>query len=191
MRKILGGFGFCLFMIVCIAFGACSKTETYADLVKKERKNIKRFISENNIVVLNTYPSDGVFAENEFFLDSTGVYINVIDSGNGKRANSNNRAEVSYRFWDTSILPVSDTVTNNDVVQPLNFTYGRASTYQTSSTSSLGYAYLSTGVTIPLKYVGEDAVVRIIVPFSQGSTYQNLAYCAIYYGKLKYTRIVN
>ena len=191
MRKILGGLSFGLFILVCVSFGACSKSETYADKVKAERKNIKRFLNERNIVVLDNYPSDSVFKENEFYLDPSGVYINVIDSGNGKRAGVNNRAEVSYRFWDTSVLPVTDTITNNDAVQPLSFTYGRVGTYQTQVTGSYGYAYLSTGVTIPLKYVGENAVVRLIIPFAQGSTYQNQAYCAIYYGKLKYTNIVN
>lgn len=196
MKKIVSGF--CLLIGLCIVFSACSKSETYADKVKKERKIINRFISENNIKLIYSYPKDHKFAENEFYVDITGIYINVVDSGNGKHADASNFAEVNYRFWDTKILytgsAASDTITaTNDLdgQQPLTFEYGRDETYQSTNTNSYAYSYLSPGVVAPLKYVGENAIVRIIVPFTVGSTYQMQAYLPMYYGKLKYTKIVN
>lgn len=195
MKKIVSGF--CLLIGLCIAFSACSKSETYADKVKKERKIINRFISENNIKLLYSYPKNHKFAENEFYVDISGVYINVVDSGNGKRANASNFAEVSYRFWDTKVLYTgskADTlVVTNDVggQQPVTFEYGRETTYQSANSESYAYSYLSPGVVAPLKYVGENAIVRLIVPFTAGSTYQMQTYLPIYYGKVKYTKIVN
>lgn len=195
MKKIISGL--CLCLSLSIAFSACSKSETYADKVKKERKIISRFINENNIKLIYSYPENHQFDENEFYVDITGVYINVVDSGNGKKADINTFADVNYRFWDTKVLTsgnaASDTiiVSNDNDPHPLSFEYGRENTYLSSNTNSLGYSYLSPGVVAPLKYVGENAIVRIIVPFTAGSTLQLQAYLPIYYGKLKYTRIVN
>lgn len=193
MRKGLGLI--CFIIGLCAVFAACSNSETYADKLKSERKNINRFINENNIVVLNSYPASGVFKDNEFFRDPlTGVYINVIDSGNGNRASVANRSEVNVRFWDAMSLPTasSDTVGNNiSGYQPISFTYGITATYSNTNTSTLDYYYLSTGITAPLQFVGENARVRLIVPFASGSTYQKAAFKAIYYTQLQYTRIVN
>lgn len=193
MRKVLGLI--CFIIGLCVAFAACSSSETYADKLKNERKNISRFINEHNIVVLNQYPASGVFEENEYFRDPlTGVHINVIDSGNGNRASTSKRSEVNVRFDGAMTLPAneSDTTTNNvPGLQPISFTYGITATYSNSNTGSLDYYYLSTGITAPLQYVGENARVRLIVPFASGSNYQLAAFRAMYYTQLQYTRIVN
>lgn len=193
MRKVLGLI--CFIIALCVAFAACSSSETYADKLKNERKNISRFINEHNIVVLNQYPASGVFEENEYFRDPlTGVYINVIDSGNGNRASVSKRSEVNVRFDGAMTLPTneSDTTTNNlPGSQPISFTYGITATYSNSNTGSFDYYYLSTGITAPLQYVGENARVRLIVPFASGSNFQLAAFKAMYYTQLQYTRIVN
>lgn len=183
---------------VVLLVSSCSKSETYSDKLKNERKEIKKFLDANGFVVIGSYPTDKVFEKNEFYRDpETGVYINVVDSGNGNRAKSEDLPKVTYRFSKTYPLPASatDTVSNNDAAgtQPMSFTYGRSATYTYSANSNvLEYFYLSEGVTVPLKYVGENAVVRIIVPFSKGSTYQqNYSYKAVYYGYLNYTTIQN
>lgn len=193
MRKVLGLI--CFIIGLCVAFAACSSSETYADKLKNERKNISRFINEHNIVVLNQYPASGVFEENEYFRDPlTGVYINVIDSGNGNRVSVSKRSEVNVRFDGAMTLPTneSDTTTNNlPGSQPISFTYGITATYSNSNVGSFDYYYLSTGITAPLQYVGENARVRLIVPFASGSNYQLAAFRAMYYTQLQYTRIVN
>lgn len=195
MRKGLGLI--CFIIGLCAAFSACSNSETYADKLKSERKNISRFINEKNIIVLNSYPASGVFKENEYFRDAlTGVYINVIDSGNGNRASVAKRSEVSVRFRDAMTLPASESdTTSNDLAiqgsQPMVFTYGIVSTYLNSSLKTYDYSFLSPGVAAPLQYVGENARVRLIVPFASGSTYQLAMFKAMYYTELQYTRIVN
>lgn len=193
MRKVLGLI--CFIIGLCVVFAACSSSETYADKLKNERKNISRFINEHNIVVLNQYPASGVFKENEYFRDPlTGVYINVIDSGNGNRASASKRSEVNVRFDGAMTLPTadSDTTSNNVAgMQPISFTYGIVATYSNSNQGFPEYYYLSTGITAPLQYVGENARVRLIVPFASGSTYQVAIFRAMYYTQLHYTRIVN
>lgn len=193
MRKITG----LLLFVVCIGFvlGACSKGESYSDRVKKERKLINNFIAERDIVVLDSYPANGVFKSNEYYRDASGVYINVVDSGNGTRANKG--AQVFFRFIGASSLPYVDSVAVNlsEISPlPLQFTYGVTSTYVgLSSTDIPNYRYLSPGITDPLKYVGEGAVVRLIVPFKGdvGSSYQSLTYSTLYYDQVTYSTIIN
>ncbi|MDU1904443.1 MAG: DUF4827 domain-containing protein [Dysgonomonas sp.] len=196
MKKSIGLI--CFIIGACVLFAACSKSESYADKVKKEKNRINGFLSEHNIEVLHEYPSNGVFKSNQYYLDDSGVYINVVDSGNGTRANASKRAKIMYRFKDRMWLPAaeSDTVDLNELsIQPLSFNYGVSSTYINSDYTnySLPYLYLSPGITIPLKYVGENAIVRLIVPFrnSMGSAYQLASYSTIYYGQLEYTKIIN
>ncbi|QIK59216.1 DUF4827 domain-containing protein [Dysgonomonas sp. HDW5A] len=192
MRKVLGLI--CFIIVLCVVFAACSSSETYADKLKNERKNISRFINEHNIVVLNQYPASGVFKENEYFRDPlTGVYINVIDSGNGKRASVSKRSEVNVRLANTIFLP-SDTLRGNldaNSSQPISFTYGIVATYSNSNDATLDYFSLSTGITAPLQYVGENARVSLIVPFASGSNYQLNTFTPAYYPELHYTRIIN
>ncbi len=190
------GLGLICFMIgLCVVFGACSKSDTYADKLNEERKNISRFINEHDIVVLSSYPSSGVFKPNEYFKDPlTGVYINVIDSGNGNRASVAKRSLVNVRFFGAMKLPASESDTISNYIpglQPFSLTYGITATYNAANPGSLEYFYLSPGVAAPLQFVGENAIVSLIVPFSSGSTYQKAAYKAMYYTKLQYTRIVN
>lgn len=196
MRNI---FNWVLFVVAMgMLTTSCSSSETYADKLKSERKNINAFLGEKEIELLDTYPENGVFKENQYFRDpDTGVYINVVDSGNGNRAKTDQMAQVYFRFWDTATLPVASSTISTSLedqpgVQPVSFTYGNSNSYINSNQNDyFSYIYLSPGVTVPLKYVGEGAVVKLIVPFAQGSTYQNLAYQAMYYGRLKYTKIIN
>lgn len=192
MRKIITS---ACFLTLLVLFAACDDDVSYAERVETERKRIKEFISEQNIEVLDTYPSSGVFKANQYYLDDTGVYINVVDSGNGKRAAY--RGEVYFRFGEVMSLPLSESDTlkaweSNPGLQPLSFKYGIVSTYSDYyNTSSMPYFYLSEGVTIPLKYVGENALVNIIVPFKIGSVSQTSYYTTLFYKNLRYSTIIN
>lgn len=177
-----------------ITFSSCENTETYADKVKNEKKTIKRFLKDNDIEVISTYPIDGKFKDNQFFWDeSSGIYIHVVDTGNGVRAsNVAPYSSVYFRHKESRILPDTTQFTNiSPGVQPLGFIYGQTNTYIASKdeTNNDRYLFLSPGAAAPLKYVGEGGIVKIIIPFNQGSLYQQQAYEAAYCGYLKYTTI--
>ncbi|MDL2214776.1 DUF4827 domain-containing protein [Dysgonomonas sp. OttesenSCG-928-M03] len=191
MKKITG---LSLFIVcLCIIFGACNKSMSYADYVKRENNRIEDFRKERDIVILKDYPTNRAFKSNEFYLDESGVYINVVDSGNGKRAKNNDI--VTFRFSGASSLPISDSDTINlvDIYhQPLRITYGVATTYTGAQSSIYAeYNFLSPGMAVPLKYVGEGAVVKLIIPFknNMGSTPQNSYYATYYYDRVEYTAI--
>lgn len=195
MRKIIG-FIFAS-IIVTIAFSACNNDETYADKLKNEEKAIDRFIKDRGIVVLNTFPSDTVFAENEFYRDEeSGIYVRVINKGNTSNmaSKTNPQTQVLFRFYDTELFATEDTVkySNNTQMDPFQFVYGDANTYNYADYSSdySKYLFLSPGCAFPLEYVGEMGEVSVIVPFANGSSYQQGNYQPIYYGRIQYTKFL-
>lgn len=192
MRKIIA---FTLIM-TCLSFViSCDKTETYADKLKKESKAIKRLKSDSSFVFIDDYPEDRVFKTNEFYRDpKSGVYFHVIDSGNGNRAvKGKTTVDVRYKWgyffvdldtayqWKNTNIP-------NDL---LSFTYNNsypASYLETSSSNgSSNYYVKSYGIASVLEHVGEGAVVKMIIPFSSGSYYQQyIGYEPLYLGWVRF-----
>lgn len=178
-----------------VVFSACGG-ETYADKLKKEEKAINRFIDQNNIKVLYQYPEDGVFAENEYFKDATtGIYIHVLDRGNDERPSKERKTDIYLRY-DTIYNMLTNGVESNpnwNSDSPMNFRYGVSTTYYNSTNMyAASYYLLSQGCVIPLDYdLGNNAQVKLIIPFENGSTSQQSAYKPLYFSRLKYTFILD
>lgn len=174
-----------------IAFSACGG-ETYADKLKKEEKAINRFIDENDIKILYDYPENNVFAENEFYKDkTTGVYIHVIDPGNEERPSKERRTDIYLRY-DTVYNLLTDGVESepnwkND--SPMSFKYGVSTTYYNSTNIyAPSYYLLSQGCVVPLDHnLGNNAEVKLIIPFENGAAAQQSAYKPLYFSRLRYT----
>jgi len=179
-------------VISCFSF-SCNQSKSLQELLQEESKAIDRFIISNDLVILRDYPADGVFKYNEYYKTTDGLFFNVVDSGNGNRVQLLN--DVSIRFdynlylknlaqGDSSIFtpPPSDL--------PYSFLYGVPQTY----TSSYYYSYygyyspLCQAFVIPLAYVGEDAIVNMIIPSSIGSYMDNMNITPVFYKNLHYTR---
>lgn len=199
MRKIIGViFAFIGFAFI---FSACGG-ETYADKLKKEEKSINRFIDTSGIKVITKYPDKHKFGDKEYFKDpNTGIYIHVIDSGTDDKIQ---KGETVYmRFWDLKMLQTyPDSLITNDIQSVTEFCYmfmdyGNSGSYiftnsnyiYTLSSQYYMYYYLSPGCALPLDYnLGNKAEVSLIVPFSNGSYYQQYySYEPIYFGRLRYT----
>ena len=158
MKKLIG----CLLAICSLAimFSSCDDTESYADKLKKEKKYIKNFIAENDIEIIDTYPTNGDFEDNQFFYDKTaGIYIQVVDTGNGVRAKgSGTLSMVNVRYSGARMLPDTLESTNNGNNagdNPIIFIYGQPNTYIESTAYTQEYYFLSPALAAPLKYVGE------------------------------------
>ena len=71
-----------LFSVLLTFATSCKDRMSYSDYLKEERKAIELLIHRNNFSVLETFPKNGVFNENDFYKDpETGVYFNIIDYG--------------------------------------------------------------------------------------------------------------
>lgn len=198
MRKVIGVIS--AFIGLAIIFAACSK-DSYADKLEKEEKAIKQYVKEQGFNIIDEYPASRVFGDKQYFKDpDTGIYIHVIDSGSKDKIK---KGDIVYmRYYDTRFLMTEpdSTYTNDkqnyDEFAALSFTYGNSSTYTSSDYSSViplssyMYTFLSPGCARPLDFnLGDRAEVSILVPFANGSYYQQYSsYEPIFFGRLKYVK---
>lgn len=188
--------GFNILLILCAALVAisCSKTKSYTDMLKDEKKAINRLIDENDFEILKDFPEDSVFKENQFVLLDNGVYLNIIDKGSDQRA-IQGKTKILYRC-SIHFFMNGDTIignygphSNGTLPYPSNgivsipFTYGE---YSSSSMYELSYSFVSEGIQEPLKYVGDRAKVKLIVPFKRGTYYDQLEGQPVCYEILEY-----
>ncbi|MDR2148015.1 MAG: DUF4827 domain-containing protein [Tannerella sp.] len=174
---------------------------SFEEKKRDERKIVDRIIAEKNIEVLKNFPANGVFKDNQFVELSNGVFLNVVDSGNGQRAVANVttllvRASGEY-FYSPDSLETFDTFVNTDY--PMEFKYGSAyNVVQAHSVAYDSYYYLfGMAFEDVLQYVGDSAVIKMIVPayaevnnFGLCSTFQSSSdpyrYIPIYFDRVKY-----
>ena len=184
-------------MIAVVAFAACSDTETYADLKKKERSAINRFIANQHIKVISEAQFEAQdcttdTAKNEFVLfDNTGVYMQIQRKGTGKKLQDGETATVLCRFNEYNLLEGDSAMQNSNIYQ---YTYcdDKMTVTNTSGTFNgvfskdfcvMYQTYSSTAVPsgwlVPLSYINlgrytspdaEIARVRLIVPHSEGQS---------------------
>ncbi len=167
---------------ITILVSSCNDQKTAQELIQEEKKAIQRFVTKNGIKTLSSYPENGVFAANEYYRNPDGLYINVVDSGNGKRAVPY-KDEICVRFdgvqwFKSDTVSYSSYDTNKNY--PYVFTYGNSYSYD--------QYYACAGWAIPLSYVGENAIINLIVPSNLGSTYDQKSYRPVFYKRLQYTR---
>ncbi|WP_165157756.1 DUF4827 family protein [Parabacteroides sp. ZJ-118] len=191
---------FNILLILCAALVtiSCSKTKSYTDMLKDEKKAIERLIDENDFEILKDFPEDSVFKENQFVELENGVYLNIIDKGTNQRAKYGTkmlyRCVVSYPMdsayiWSTAycLWSIDNTIRPNygphsNGTDPYPFTYG-----DYASSASMEKQYLiSEGLQEPLKYVGDKAKVKLIVPFKRGTYVDQGKGQPVYYEILEY-----
>ena len=170
--------------VVFCMFFSCNDGKNLQELLQEERKAIDRFISMNEFVILKEYPKDGVFEENEYFKTNDGLFLHVVDSGNGKRAKLRDDVCVRFDYYQyVKDYAQGDTTKNYlPFYDPFYFVYGISGTY------SSYYSLVCQAWVIPLEYVGEEAVLNLIVPSSIGSYSDNSSIIPVFYKNLRYTR---
>ena len=184
-------------IISCISF-SCNQSKSLQELLQEERKAIDRFITSNDLVILKDYPKDGVFKEKEYFRTTDGLFFHVVDSGNGTRVQLLNDVSVRFDYsqniknvvqGDSSFILPGDYSyyygSSYYLYNPFSFVYGVSQTY-TSYDTPVCQAWV-----IPLSYVGENAVLDMIVPSSLGANgpwgdRNNVT--PMFYRNLRYTR---
>ena len=189
------GFYFVLILCAACLMGSCSKTRSYTDMLKDEEKAIDRLIDSLDIEVLKDFPDDSIFAENQFVKMDNGVYMNIIDRGEGRATLYSTRIMYrcnAYYFLNYFQLCINSNYgpnSNGTVPYPANgaqtvpFIYGEGTT---NNQADPKYIYVSEGIQTPLQYVGHHGRVKLIVPFDKG-TYQDQGYYyPVYYEVLEY-----
>jgi hypothetical protein len=167
-----------------IILPACDKTKTPQEYLREEKKAIDRFINREGIKVLTELPPDTLFQEKEFFKTDRGLYIHVDDAGDtGNRAGAYTEVLVRFDYHiDIKDYIGGDTIKNTLHYSyfPLSFVYGIPGSYDSY--------FACEGWAIPLKYVGRNAIIDLIIPSALGSQSNSQSNRAVYFENLRYTR---
>ena len=183
--------GFYIGWILCAAWliAGCNNNRQYTDLLKAQDKAISRLIDENEFEILNSYPENGVFKSNEFVILDNGVYLNVVDSGNGNRATAgtttvlcrfNVKWLVEWQSMDTA------TVSNlQNGTEPMVYKYGASIP---TSTDYFSATFFSTYIFSGLEHVGDSSVVKLIIPFDLDGNNRTFSGSGVplYFSKVQY-----
>ena len=191
-------------LLCCMMFGiiyvSCSKdVKTVGDYMKEEQEAIEALIAKEGFEILNSFPDNGQFGENQFVLLDNGCYLNIVDSGNGNRA-VHGETIVLMRSGLTFMSARGDVPFSRIVdysKEPVKFIYGNIynATVNTEENDP-EYTILSKGVESALKFINENAVVRMIIPSlykdnfgiinQTGSKYQNINLTPMYYEEIMF-----
>lgn len=173
----------CLFVAT-----SCDNTESYADLLQKERKACNAYLADQRVEV--NIPADTVFEVGPdapyYRMDEEGnIYMQVLNVGD-----PSDRAQyddlIYFRFKRMAVvdwwLYGVDTWSGNAddmAYSPTNF---RFENYSLSSTSQYG-----TGIQEPLKYLGLGCEVNILIK-SQFGFAEEIAYVTPFVYNIRYFR---
>ena len=189
--------GFYILLIMCTAIMvvSCDKTKSYTDMLKAQEKAIDRLRADSGLVFLEEFPTDSIFKENEFVELDNGVYLNIVNKGNSERAVLGQTA-IRSRFISRMFMENSSMGTgtvdllgpNSNGTHPGECRYG----YYTSLNPDYSYTwdmFICEGLGAGLPYVGDSAVVKLIVPFKLMSSDFQSSGTPVFFEKVKYTFI--
>ncbi|NDW11702.1 DUF4827 domain-containing protein [Bacteroides sp. 214] len=201
MKKLIS-----LFLLITV-FGvitqSCNDGVTYAEQQAAEKKLIRKYIADNNIKEISQeeFEKDTVtnVAENEYVLFSNGVYMQIVDRGDGDTIRT--RDEILVRYAEVDIETGTETFASNydfaNYVDAFYYTeYGTSIYGQFSETWLVSSYYYYLGYTmstavpeawlIPLKYIKDNAHVKLIVPHKVGHEYAQYYVTPFFYDIRKY-----
>ena len=185
-------------VLAALAFASCSDTETYADMKKKERSAINRYITNKKINVISEsqFEQQGCTtdtAKNEYVLfENTGVYMQIRSKGTGKKLKDGEDVDVTCRFNEYNLLEGDSALQLTNIYQYAWCT-DKMNVKNTSGTfngkftdkqfsmmyTTYGSAAVPSGWLVPFTYINlgrydsadaELAKVKLIVPHSQGQS---------------------
>lgn len=180
MRKILSILSSALF--VCLIMSCDDDIITYDDKLKEENIVVEKFVKDSKFVVLNDFPADGIFKENEYVLLKNGVYLHVVDYGDSKYTPLGTKVSTIAKgeiLNQKEVKPFNGFEPESDwLTWPIIFR-NKEVNYPPVDDYIVGLGYMSA-----LKYVGNNSIVKMLIPSKVGSGYQYDNACPAYFEKV-------
>ncbi len=177
-------------------FDSCSSSTTYAEQRDAELDAISNYISKKNIQVISEvdfYAQDTTtdVSKNQYvLLKKSGVYLQIVNKGCGKKLESGESADVLCRFTEYNINGDSTSLSNEIssiyaiYLDKMNVRNNSGTFVANFESGWLNTAYslnksVPSGWLVPLRYINlgrpdsdsaKYAEVNIIVPHDQGHT---------------------
>lgn len=110
---------FYLLFISCVLQG-CNKGITYADQKENEKDDIQSWILKHDYKIISEeqfYKQDSLTNENEFvLLKESGVYMNIIQRGKGKRILDDGRYTIISRYLEIALSGIENFFVTGDTL---------------------------------------------------------------------------
>jgi FKBP-type peptidyl-prolyl cis-trans isomerase len=160
---------------------ACDDQKTMQEYLREENKAIERYINSQGIKVVETYPADSTFAADVYYKTTDGLYMHVVDKGNNVPWTYGKRVLVRFEelYYIKSYVSGDTTAITFPSREPIEFIYGIPASYQTDY-----YGLACNGWAISLQYLGEGAIVDLIIPSKLGSSSANTSFQPVLYKNL-------
>ncbi len=161
-----------LAIVAAVFMSSCSDSESYAQLLEKERHATNAYLA--NCRVVNEIPSDTVFEVGKdapyYRIDPEGnIYMQVLKAGDRKNDKVKDSEKIYFRYmrydlyyWYTYGEMLGNGNENDMNLSPTYFNYGN---YALAASAQWGY-----GIQMPLAFLGVDSEVNIIIKSQYGLT---------------------
>ena len=141
-------------------FSSCDKNKTYAELLKQEENAINKFLDSYQIAEVpadgkSFITTDGKWDDTSapFYALDDGVYMQVVATGDMEdKAKTGEEVQIIADRTNLITMVAQSSITGS-------FRYGYSSPY----------LYFGYGIEKPLKYLGVNSKVRLVVPSKQGT----------------------
>jgi len=161
------------------------------ELIQEEKKAINRYIESNKLEILSTYPADGVFGDKQYYKSDEGVYFRVVEKGDTEdmAVKGSNKYGAVKRGTEVLIRVVSKyyfALSETSVYQlydyhPCAYIYGIGLAPDNQSSIDVASAWV-----LPLEFVGNGAVVDMIVPSEYGTSTDRSSFYPAFYKNVSY-----
>jgi hypothetical protein len=167
------------FVFITFSFISCGGGKTAQERLDDEKKAIRRFINKNDFKTAS-FPKDSIFDPNVFYKDDNNFYVRVLDPGTSKKAELGQTILLRFDYYhDILYYMKGDTLEYTlEQTTPFSIKYG-VSSYITP---------MCEGFAEPLSYLGEGALVDLIIPSKLGATYDQSNYRPKFYKGVRYTK---
>ncbi|MCM1354823.1 MAG: DUF4827 domain-containing protein [Staphylococcus sp.] len=185
MKKIL----YPIFAILGLALTltSCEDSKSYAERLQDENQAVNKYLV--NYRVVDHIPADSVFevGENAPYYcidDDANVYMQVIDAGDKEKPEKNDRVYFRYTRYNLFYYVVGGDNSELGVGNADNMSSSSTFFLFDNTTVEESTQY-GTGIQLPMRFVGYNAKVNLIVK-SQAGASSEIAYVVPYLYTLQY-----
>lgn len=176
-------------LVSLLLTGACNKTESYTDLLRREQKASNWYLAQQR--VCNELPADSVFETGPdapfYRMDDDGyIYMQVIKVGDRKMPTYGDQVYFTYsrynvlQMYEQNTLDVAGEGNQDNFLNQIGNTYFIYQNYSVNVSARYGQ-----GMQLPLSWLGYDSEVNILLKSYYGFESENTT-CVPYLVNTRY-----
>lgn len=184
-------------------FSSCNSNKTYAELLAEEKKAIRNFVSVNNISAIDVSDEEvevytdeaawvgedavnnGHFERGQWYKFEDGLYMKIVSFGD-TTSMFKSRQNIIVRYEKRYNLLTYENADSDYTSNEEPNSYWEISQWSQNYNGTYGY-----GVGFPVRFLGTDAVVCLIVPSKVGTSDDATSVVPVYYENMKYVEAYN